>query len=119
MDLNLSQTPKQVYKKACDISECCGYVTSLEKGIKDRSRDRLEIFGEDCYDSLQVVSVLYFENNKFDKVQKCVYRLGYEGKGETFKSYKQLSQVFEYIDNEWIETFNAKKINVTMTKEYF
>ena len=119
MDLDLSLKPKTVYQKACDISDSCGYVTSLEKGIKDKSRNRIEIFGEDCYDSLQVVSILYFENDKFDKVQKCVYKLGYEGEGENFKSFKQLTQVFEYIENDFIETFNAKKLKIAMTKEYF
>jgi len=118
MELNLSLNPKSVYKKACNISENCGYVTTLEKGVKNRSRDRIEIFGEDCDDRLNIVSILYFENDKFDKVQKCIYFLGYD-EGDNFKSWKQLRQVFELIDGNWIEIFNSKEVGVTMSKEYF
>ena len=118
MDLNLKLPVHKVFREAKRISECCGYVTTTEKGIKDRSRDRIEIFGEDCTDSLQVVSVLYIENNKIAKVQKVVYLLGSEGQGESFKSWKQLKIVYEIIDKEWKEIFNSKKVMVVMPKEY-
>jgi len=118
MDLNLKLKPKAIYKKACDISECCGYLTTIEKGIEGKSRDRIEIFGEDCDDRLKVINILYFQGENIDKVQKCVYKLGYEGKGDTFKSFKQLTQVYDFVNNEFIETFNAKRLKITMPKEY-
>jgi len=114
MDLNLGNNVKSVYKKACHISECCGYVTHLEKGIKDKSRDRIEIFGEDCDDRLSVVNVIYFKGQKIQDVKKCVYKIGYDNN----RLFKQLTQVYDFVNGEFIETFNARRLKLDMNKEF-
>lgn len=105
MDLDISQKANHIYNKACNISECCGYVTRLTNG-SNKLKGSIDIDGEDCDDSLYVTNRLYYEDNKIRKIQKLVYRIG---KYEYNKNNNVLIQVYEYIDNNFKEIWNKGK----------
>lgn len=105
MDLDISQKVNHIYNKACNISECCGYVTRLTNG-SNKLKGSIDIDGEDCDDSLYVTNRLYYEDNKIRKIQKLVYRIG---KYEYNKNNNVLIQVYEYIDNNFKEIWNKGK----------
>jgi len=105
MDLDVSKEPKQIYKKACDISQCCGYVTSMTEG-SNKDKGSIDINGEDCQDSLIVTNRLYYEANKITKIQKLVYRIG---KYEYNKNNDKLIQVFEHSQNNLKESWDKEQ----------
>jgi len=67
MDLDLTQTPDKVYKKAFDIAENCGYMVTKDYGwdafnpnLPDKSVKKITLFGREGE-----VFCLWFKNDEF------------------------------------------------------
>lgn len=106
MELDLSKTPDKIYKEAFRIAECCGYGIDTTK--QEDNVGSIDLYGEDCHDSLQVVNRINIADNKVTKCQKVVYRITGWNDQER-REEKQLIQVYELIKNEWTEIFNMRK----------
>ena len=113
MDLDLSKTPKQVYKKAFDIAENCGYMVEVIKATKNRSAHIL-VLGEDVSDGFQIESVLNFKDEKFNIIQKVLYRISYEGLGREQRQVKKMLKVFDYLGGEFVEIFDQEKHDIQL-----
>lgn len=119
MDLDLSKTPKQVYKQAFRISEACGYMVEATSKTKNRSA-HISILGEDTSDNIQMESVLNFKeeknsrDEKFTSIQKILYKISYEGLGRDQRQIKKMLKVFNYLGGEFVEIFDQKKHEIDL-----
>jgi hypothetical protein len=113
MDLDLSNTPRQVYKKAFYIAEACGYSVDIVQKTKNRSAHIL-ILGEDTPDNLQMESILNYENEEFTSIQKVLYKISYEGLGRDQKQVKKILKAFEFLGGEFVETFDQQKHEIDL-----
>lgn len=67
MQLDLSKSYDEIYAKAFDISEACGYMAT-------KGKDCIQLYGEDCDDSITIVNTIYFYNGKVSKCLKHVVK---------------------------------------------
>jgi len=65
MDLDLSKPANEVFKKAFDIAEACGYFV-------EAFSEYIDVRGEDCHDSIYVIyrllyAIFIFRRNEYSE----------------------------------------------------
>jgi len=67
MDLDLSDSASDIFKKAFDIAEACGYFV-------EAFSEHIDVRGEDCHDSIYIIYRLHIENKKIVGITKHIHK---------------------------------------------
>ena len=89
MQLNFNDSASNIYKRAFDIGESCGYMVEGHPGY-------IDILGEDCQDQFYIINRLHIKDKKIIKASKLVFKY----------ADKKLVKTLDLINGEWIEPKN-------------